>query len=49
MEKVTGIGGLFFRAKDPQGLAQWNQDKLGVSLTPRQSAKFPAAILVVEN
>jgi len=34
MEKVTGIGGLFFRAKDPQGLAQWYQDKLGIKLTP---------------
>lgn len=34
MEKVTGIGGLFFRAKDPKTLAQWYQDHLGVTMTP---------------
>lgn len=34
MEKVTGIGGLFFRAKDPKGLAKWYQDHLGINLTP---------------
>lgn len=34
MEKVAGIGGLFFRAKDPKALAQWYQQHLGVSLTP---------------
>lgn len=34
MEKVTGIGGLFFRAKDPKGLAKWYADNLGVTLTP---------------
>ncbi|MGB0017241.1 MAG: hypothetical protein WBQ12_11075, partial [Candidatus Sulfotelmatobacter sp.] len=25
MEKVTGIGGFFFRAKDPKALALWYQ------------------------
>ena len=34
MERVTGIGGLFFRAHDPKGLAQWYQDHLGVTMTP---------------
>jgi predicted enzyme related to lactoylglutathione lyase len=34
MEKVTGIGGFFFRAKDPKVLARWYQQHLGVSLTP---------------
>jgi glyoxylase I family protein len=34
MEKVTGIGGLFFRAHDPKALASWYQKHLGVSLTP---------------
>ncbi len=33
-EKVTGIGGLFFRAQDPKGLAQWYQDHLGVTMMP---------------
>ena len=34
MEKVTGIGGLFFRAQDPKGLARWYQEHLGVTMTP---------------
>jgi glyoxylase I family protein len=34
MEKVTGIGGLFFRAHDPKTLGSWYQQHLGVSLTP---------------
>lgn len=34
MEKVTGIGGFFFRAKDPKTLAKWYADHLGVSLVP---------------
>lgn len=27
---VTGIGGLFFRARDPQALAEWYAEHLGV-------------------
>jgi glyoxylase I family protein len=34
MEKVTGIGGLFFRAHDPKALGRWYQEHLGISLTP---------------
>ena len=34
MEKVTGIGGLFFRAKDPKALAQWYSEHLGVAPVP---------------
>ncbi len=34
MEKVAGIGGLFFRAHDPKGLGNWYQQHLGISLTP---------------
>ena len=30
-ERVTGIGGVFFRAHDPKALAQWYQDHLGVT------------------
>jgi glyoxylase I family protein len=34
MHRVTGIGGIFFRAKDPDGLAQWYFENLGVKLVP---------------
>jgi predicted enzyme related to lactoylglutathione lyase len=34
MEKVTGIGGLFFRAHDPKALGQWYKQNLGIELTP---------------
>ena len=34
MEKVTGIGGFFFLAKDPEGLGRWYQQHLGIALTP---------------
>ena len=32
MEHVTGIGGVFFRARDPEALQQWYVDQLGVPL-----------------
>jgi glyoxylase I family protein len=34
MEKVTGIGGFFFRAKDPKALALWYQQHLGIVTIP---------------
>ena len=34
MEKVTGIGGLFFRAHDPAALGNWYLQHLGIALTP---------------
>jgi predicted enzyme related to lactoylglutathione lyase len=34
-ERVLGIGGFFFRARDPQTLARWYETQLGVALTPR--------------
>jgi predicted enzyme related to lactoylglutathione lyase len=37
MEKVVGIGGLFFRARDPKALALWYVEHLGVGLTPTSS------------
>ena len=33
-ERVTGIGGVFFRARDPKALARWYETQLGVALTP---------------
>src|SRR5215471_2690723 len=40
-EKVTGIGGVFFRARDPKALAQWYQDNLGVVVIPRSASDQP--------
>src|ERR1700740_176091 len=34
MEKVTGIGGFFFRAKDPKALGLWYQQHLGFLTIP---------------
>jgi catechol 2,3-dioxygenase-like lactoylglutathione lyase family enzyme len=34
MEKVTGIGGFFFRAKDPKALALWYEQHLGIPPIP---------------
>jgi glyoxylase I family protein len=34
MEKVTGIGGLFFRSENPQDLASWYETHLGISKVP---------------
>jgi len=34
MEKVAGIGGLFFRANDPAALGKWYLQHLGIALTP---------------
>ena len=33
-QKVLGIGGLFFRSRDPSALAQWYEKHLGIALTP---------------
>ena len=41
MEKVTGIGGFFFRAKDPKALGLWYQQHLGISLIPTSYEESP--------
>ncbi|ALS96977.1 VOC family protein [Lacimicrobium alkaliphilum] len=35
MQKVTGMGGLFFRAKDPKSLAAWYERNLGITRVPQ--------------
>ena len=32
MERVQGIGGVFFRARDPQALARWYEQHLGIEI-----------------
>lgn len=41
MEKVTGIGGVFFRAKEPKALAEWYQTHLGIDLAPKDMTMQP--------
>ncbi len=33
-QRVTGIGGVFFRSKDPQTTAQWYARHLGLAIEP---------------
>jgi predicted enzyme related to lactoylglutathione lyase len=35
MERVTGIGGVFFRAKDPDTLGRWYAEHLGIAEVPQ--------------
>lgn len=41
MERVTGIGGFFFRSKDPATLARWYDDMFGVTMTPQDYDATP--------
>jgi predicted enzyme related to lactoylglutathione lyase len=40
-ERVLGIGGFFFRSRDPQQLAQWYQTNLGVDPVPTDYSHKP--------
>lgn len=37
MERVLGIGGVFFKARDPQRLAEWYREHLGVPVETGQT------------
>jgi predicted enzyme related to lactoylglutathione lyase len=41
-ERVSGIGGIFIKARDPRALGQWYSDKLGV---PRPEGPVPPLFL----
>lgn len=34
MKKVTGIGGIFFKSKDPKAINEWYKTHLGFATTP---------------
>ena len=40
MKRVTGIGGIFFSAKDPVALRAWYKQHLGIDVTPWGGAAF---------
>jgi len=41
MEKVTGIGGVFFRAENPEILSEWYEKNLGVTQVPKSYEEDP--------
>ncbi|WAC70839.1 VOC family protein [Roseateles sp. SL47] len=41
MKRVTGIGGIFFNAKDPDVLRAWYQRHLGIDVQSWGGASFP--------
>jgi predicted enzyme related to lactoylglutathione lyase len=41
MQRVTGIGGVFFKAKDPATLRAWYQKHLGIDVQDWGGAAFP--------
>src|SRR5262249_19158958 len=41
MQKVLGIGGLFFRSANPEQLAQWYEKHLGISVVPKSYDEEP--------
>jgi glyoxylase I family protein len=50
-QAITGIGGIFFRAKDPAALAKWYDDNFGItamsetSTEPWQQSAGPTAFV----
>jgi len=41
MKRVTGIGGIFFKAKDPAALRDWYKRHLGIDVQDWGGAVFP--------
>jgi catechol 2,3-dioxygenase-like lactoylglutathione lyase family enzyme len=40
MARITGIGGLFIKSRDPQALSRWYRDHLGVPYKDGEGASF---------
>ncbi len=40
MQRVTGIGGIFFKARDPKALAAWYREHLGIPVEEWGGAAF---------
>ena len=40
MEKVTGLGGLFFKAGNPEALYEWYEKHLGIKRGPEGAVSF---------
>lgn len=42
MRRVTGIGGVFFKARDVAALAAWYREHLGIDVGPEGYGMFPS-------
>jgi predicted enzyme related to lactoylglutathione lyase len=40
MKRVTGIGGIFFKARDPKALGEWYRKHLGIAVEPWGGTAF---------
>ena|SRR5687767_14332405 len=40
MQRVTGIGGVFFRARDPDALSRWYSEHLGINPMSSESEEI---------
>ena len=40
MKRVTGIGGIFFQARDPQAMHAWYREHLGIDVQDWGGAAF---------
>jgi catechol 2,3-dioxygenase-like lactoylglutathione lyase family enzyme len=43
MKRVIGIGGIFFKAKDPKALYEWYRTHLGIDSAPGTGAMWSSA------
>ena len=43
MERVQGIGGVFFRARDPEALGRWYEQHLGIEIADWGGKSFRAS------
>lgn len=41
MQRVTGIGGIFFKSPDPKALGEWYREHLGLAVTDWGGVVFP--------
>jgi predicted enzyme related to lactoylglutathione lyase len=44
MERVVGVGGVFFKARDPKALAGWYRDNLGIPVEADQTYAVLASL-----
>ena len=49
MERILGIGGVFFKARDPKALAAWYREHLGVPVEVGQTYGALASALPVNK